>query len=59
MRLGAGRLLATILHHCVRMLLFCSILSSVLEVTGQRDTFAPHITSHYCIRVRETKREGL
>ena len=45
-RLCAERLLAAILHHRARRLLFCSILSSVREVTGHRDTFAPHMPSH-------------
>src|SRR5258706_10052171 len=32
--------------------LLCSILISVLEVTGHRVTLAPHITSHHCVCVR-------
>jgi len=54
--LGAERLLAALLHHGARRLLFRSILISVLEVTGHRDTFAPHITSHHSTCVKEKKR---
>src|SRR6266498_3623455 len=54
--LGAQRLLAALLHHEARRLLFRSILISVLEVTGHRHTFAPHITSHHSTCVKEKKR---
>ena len=55
--LSAERLLAVLLHHGARRLLFRSILISVLEVTGHRDTFAPHITSHHSTCVKEKKTE--
>src|SRR6266576_1847606 len=53
----AAGLLASILRHYARMLLFCSILGSELEVTGHRDTFAPHMPSHRSTCAKETKRE--
>src|SRR5947199_3280396 len=37
------------------MLLFCSILSSVLEVTGHRVTLALHMPSHRTVRERDGK----
>src|ERR1700737_451232 len=56
-RLGAERLPSAILHYGASELLFCSILRNVFEVTGHRDTFAPHIPSHRSTREKETKRE--
>jgi hypothetical protein len=56
MWLGAERLLADLLHHGVRRLLFRSILSSEPEITGHHFTFALHITSHHCVFESKTKR---
>ena len=56
-RLCAERLLAAILHHSASELLFCSILSKIREVTGHRNTFAPHMPSHRSTCEQQTKRE--
>src|SRR5258708_2072820 len=45
------------LHLSERMLLLCSILISVLEVTGHRVTLALHIPSHRSVCEKERERE--